>query len=251
MQAFLPLVVMLGTVNAQNSAASTSPSVVINEVITNSIIGASGFNGVDSVEIFNPTSLPIDLSGMYIIDGSSTVPYPYFSFAQSTTIAPREFLVLQQNYNFTFGLGANDNIRLFRIKHGSLVPNQTQDTLIDGYSWSAHQLPGGRCPDGSNNWFNPQVAPSLGSNNECAYNIVVNEVITNPPPWPSYSGTTLDSVELYNPTSRPFDISDMVKCVPGFILCSSCCNTVYFAVHGRQHCLHSELRRWDQLHCWR
>jgi hypothetical protein len=213
----LPVLVILGTVCAQ--IPITPPKVVINEVITNSIPGATTFNGRDSVEIFNPSSLLVDLTGMYLIDSSTTLPYPYYSFAPNTTIAPWGFLILQQNYNFTFGLGANDNIRLFKIKPGSLLPNQTQDTLIDGYYWSVHQLPGGRCPDGSNNWANSQVGPSLGSNNKCEYNIVVNEVITNIPSWPSYSGTTMDSVELYNPTSTPFDISDMVKCISCFSMC--------------------------------
>jgi hypothetical protein len=224
MRASLPLFVLFCAVRSQ--------MVVINEVITNSITGATTFgNGlgmVDSVELFNPTTKTVNLTGMYIIDSSAS-PYPYYSFAKDTMISPRGFLVLQQSSsgctlcNFTFGLGSADNVRLFKIKDGSLLPDQTQDTLIDGKSWTAHQLPGGRCPDGSNNWVNPEVGPSMGSNNKCSYSIVVNEVLTNPPTstWPSYSGIIVDSVELYNPTSTPFDVSGMVirLCVISIFLC--------------------------------
>jgi hypothetical protein len=202
-----------------------SQMVVINEVISNAIPGATTFgNGlgmVDSIEFFNPTSNPINLSGMYIIDSSST-PYPYYLFGSDSIISPRGFLVLQQSQtgctlcNFTFGLGSADNVRLFKIKNGSSVPDQTQDILIDQTFWTSHQLPGGRCPDGSNNWLRKLPEPSMGSNNYCSYSIVVNEVITNSPTsaWPSYSGVFVDSVELYNPTSTPFDISGMVMCIP-------------------------------------
>jgi hypothetical protein len=104
------------------------------------------------------------------------------------------FLVLDEDVAFSFGLGANDNVRLYAADGV---------TLIDRFDWTAHAATTyARCPDGSATWAVSTIV-TRGAANDCAPRIVINEI-------ESSGGTPDDWIELYNPTAASVDLSAYV-----------------------------------------
>lgn len=202
----------------------TSVPVRINEVISNDVVDPvtgqdrTDFNGYpaeDSVELYNPSNSAVDLTGFYLMDSGADNAAQWIESAymlpDGTTIAPWGFLVLQNKANFSWGIGSAENLRLFKLRSIGASPNAVQDSLIDFFDYSSdsmrgHQLPGGRCPDGSDNWINPMRAPTLGMPNECSYPVVVNEVLSSDISDTWGLPDVDDYVELYNRGSVKFDL---------------------------------------------
>ena len=88
--------------------------VVVNEVRS---------NGGDPIEFFNPTNEAIDLWGCVVTDGGGNSPYTFF---EGSVIEAGEFLVIEKDVDFTFGLGASDAVRLVEV----------DGTLLDQTAWA-------------------------------------------------------------------------------------------------------------------
>ena len=89
--------------------------VVISEVQSNDPDGSP-----DWIELANPTSEAIDISGIVIKDSKDKDPY---TIKENTVIEPNGFLVIKEDESgvdgFKFGLGKGDSVRLF--ENGELI----------------------------------------------------------------------------------------------------------------------------------
>ncbi|HHW83701.1 MAG TPA: lamin tail domain-containing protein [Actinomycetales bacterium] len=176
------------TLGSANECPAADPmGVRINEIITNDPVLE------DSIELINPGSAAVDLSGWVVKDDndSRTDALP-----AGTTIEAGGYLVLTQGIHFDFGLGNGDAARLY-------LPD---GTLVDGHTFPSHSNPSwSRCPDGTGDFIQGNSV-TLGGPNDCAVeqvdssNLVLNEVDSGP----------LDWVELYNTGTQPLDITGYV-----------------------------------------
>jgi len=177
----------LSTIVTRGAANDCAPPIVINE------IESSGGTPGDWLELFNPTTSPVDLSGYVVRDNDDTHTYV---LPTGTTIAAGGFLIIEES-QLGFGLGSDDAARLFR-PDGS--------TLVDSYAWTTHApTTYGRCPDGLGA-FLTTAASTKGAANSCAAattTVKVNEVESNGDP----AG---DWVEFYNTGAQPVDLSGYV-----------------------------------------
>jgi hypothetical protein len=128
----------------------------INEVMAQSL------NTDDWIELYNPTSRAIDLSGFYLSD-SRFFPLAW-AFPDGTVIAEKGFLVVKANnqnkgLQTNFRLGASESVVL-------TTPGGT--TEIDSIDFTDTNVPYeqsyGRSPDGSFIWIT-FTNPSKGSAN--------------------------------------------------------------------------------------
>ena len=160
----------------------TSPSIRINEVESNG--GTPG----DWVELFNPGTEPVDLTGYIFRDNDNTHNYKI----PAVTVAPGAYYLLEEA-DFGFGLGSPDQARLFR----------PDGTLAASYSWTPHAATTyGRCPN-STGAFTTTNSSTKGAANDCGVSVKINEVESD-------GGTPGDWVELYNAGATPVDLSGFV-----------------------------------------
>lgn len=110
--------------------------IYINEILANSVAPA-----VDSIELYNPNAVAVDISGWKLSD-KLTLPLAY-TFPAGTIIQPNSYLVLAQGQitapdvitagqelNFGFGLSsAGEDVALFSAKDGALTG------FSDGFSF--------------------------------------------------------------------------------------------------------------------
>lgn len=144
------------TKNAANSC--TVPVVKVNEI-------KSTGGGADAIELYNPGTSAIDLSGYVVKDNDDTRTD---KLPAGTVIEAGGYLVLSEGTHFTFGLGNGDSARLF-MADGV--------TLVDGHTYPAHGDPSwGRCPSGTGD-FVVQTTLTLGAANDCG--------TTSPSPSPT------------------------------------------------------------------
>ena len=106
------------------------------------------------IELFNPTTNVVDMSGWTLID--SNFFGPTFTFATGSMIQPGGFLVVEESA-LPFDLDARDNAALFS-RFGVLVDL----TFWPGQPGTTY----GRCPNG-NALFDVTRAPTKGASNAC------------------------------------------------------------------------------------
>ena len=190
--AALPLIVM--------PAANAAPAVTvaINEVETQGTKTAP-----DWIELANFGTETVDVSGWVLGDDSAK----RVTIANGTVIAAGGFLAVPVDIDGGFGLGKEDQARLF-------LPDGT--TLVDSYGWSAHGSTHGRCIDGTGDW-GTGLTPTPGAANDCGAvppvdppvdpdvlpAVFVNEVESN-------GGVPGDWIELYNAETTAVDVSGWV-----------------------------------------
>lgn len=171
-----------------NSYVATSP---MNDIVVNELLAAPS-SGPEWVELYNPTAIPIDISGAYIDDisgGGSPKLIP-----ASTVIAGYGYYVYETNNLFNNG---GDDVR-FLLPDGS--------TVIDSYTYTSASSDSVwyRSGDGDD-WSTTEGSPTKGTANPVpsvytVADLVINEVVPDPS-----SGS--EWVELYNPTSGTVDLS--------------------------------------------
>lgn len=123
------------------------PAIVISEVESNG--GTPG----DWVELFNPTSAAVDISGWAFRDSDTTRT---FRIAAGTTIAAGGYYILEEAA-FGFGLGAPDDARL----------SNAFGAPVDTYMWTTHATTTyARCPNASSA-FTTSTLSTKGAANNC------------------------------------------------------------------------------------
>jgi len=126
-----------------------SPLVVINEVESNP--------SPDFVEFHNATADWIDVSGWTFTDADPVTPGHVYTFASGTIIPAGGFVVYYETTDFTFGLGATDEVHLY----------DTTGRQRDAFGWTAHAAGVfARCPDAGA--FRDVPTPTAGSSNASA-----------------------------------------------------------------------------------
>jgi hypothetical protein len=169
-----------GVQGATTLTVSAPPAIRLNEVESN------GGTPDDWVELYNPTTSAVDVSGWAFKDNDDTRT---FRIAAGTTIPAGGYLVIE-SADFGFGLGANDAARLY----------SRFNVLVDSYSWTAHAMTTyGRCPNGTGTFAN-MASVTKGAENDCRPQVKVNEV-------ESSGGTPGDWIELFNAGPVPVDLS--------------------------------------------
>lgn len=171
------------------AATGAESGVRINEV------ESSGGTPGDWIEFVNTSDAAVDLSGYVVKDNGED---EFYTFPEGTIVAPSAFLVIDEVAagvgDFTFGLGKEDQVRLF----------DPSAVLVDETSWSAHAAVtwGARESGGAVEWADTSESTKGTSNVFAADNplggtIVINEVDSQPSDW----------VEFSNTGDAPLDIS--------------------------------------------
>jgi hypothetical protein len=192
----------LPTPGGLNQLAELGPPayLVINEWLANSAPGQS-----DWLEIYNPSGLPIPLSGLYLGTSNELFQITSYSFA-----APGGYVQLFADESpgpnhLDFKLPAEGNTIALHDSFGTEINRVNYGQQLDGISQ-------GRYPDGT-----PNIVSFPGSASPGTTNFVVtfagpriNELMARNEssvvnPWGQYS----DWLELHNPGTNSFDLSGM------------------------------------------
>jgi hypothetical protein len=156
--------------------------------------------GDDFLELYNPSSLPVALGGLYLTDDPSLAGRTRFEIAPLTFIEPRGWVCFWSDggsapSSLGFGLSRyGDHLRLY-------APGFT---LIDGIDFGAQRqgVSMGRFPDGAASLLEFAVTPSPGDSNYLPLeNVVINEVLAHSDP------PLEDAIELHNPSASAVNIS--------------------------------------------
>lgn len=178
--------------------AELGPWPEIVPVVVNEVESSDPNGGPDWVELHNLGDETVDLNGYVLKDDNDSR-----DDRLSVSIAPGGFVVLTEGEDFGFGLGSNDEVRLFE-------PDGV--TLVDRVSWSSHpQFTWGRCPDGTGP-LEQNGSPTPGAPNNCT------PPVPDPDPDPSpnttiritewmYAGAGQEFVELTNVGTEPVDLT--------------------------------------------
>ncbi len=175
-------------------------SLVINEWLANSAPGQS-----DWLELYNPSSLPMPLRGLYL--GTSNA---LFELTAVSFLPPGGYLQLVADElpgatHLDFKLPAEGGAIILYDAFGAELSRVTYGPQLDGISE-------GRLPDGSGNIVSFPGSASPGTTNFVVTSggVRLNELMARNEsavvsPWGGYS----DWIELYNPASTALDLGGM------------------------------------------
>lgn len=169
-------------VATRGSANACGTPVRINEV------ESDGGSPDDWVELVNPTSEALDISGLVLKDDDDA----HSSVIPAGTVIPAGGYVVVDRAALGFGLGDGDRVRLFE-----------GDQLVDEAVWGAgHASPTwGRCPDATGA-FAATAESTKGGANVCAGEVSVS-------PWPgSAEVRVVDDAPMFLEDSSGLDIQE-------------------------------------------
>ena len=164
-------------------------NVVINEFLANTDPGLN-----DYVELFNNSSVPLDLSGTWLSDDPATNK---FQLPAGTRLDPRGFVVFDETA-LGFSLRSEGETIYLVSSNGSRVLDAVR------FGGQANGIASGRYPDGAPG-FQELRARTPGTTNAPARlrDVVINEIYYNP-----LSGNDEDEfVELYNRGNTAADLA--------------------------------------------
>lgn len=177
------------TLEPTKGAANAAPTPAGLDVRINEVESSGGTPG-DWVELVNPTSAAIDVSGWIVKDSDDT----HVSTLPSGTIVPAGGFSVVEEAQLGYGLGTADAVRLF-------APDGT--TVVDQYAWTTHAATSyGRCPDATGD-FALMTSTTKAAANDCGAPVRINEV-------ESSGGDPVDWIELVNNGAEPVDVSGMI-----------------------------------------
>ena len=153
----------------------------------------------DWIELYNPGTEPVDLSGMYMTD-DLTDPVQW-QFAAGMTIAAGGYLVVwadsdteQGDAHASFKLSADgETIALYHIDGATLI-----DSIAFGVQTT--DVSYGRYPDGSENWISMTTSTPGAANDLAPTNVAPTAEAAGP-----YSGTVGDTITLSGAASTDTD----------------------------------------------
>ena len=177
------------TLEPTKGAANIAPAPAGTEVRINEIESNGGTPG-DWVELVNPTSAAIDLSGWIVKDSDDT---HVSTLPAGTSIAAGGFVIVEET-QLGFGLGASDAVRLFA---------SDGVTIVDQHAWEGHAATSyGRCPDVTGA-FVLMTSVTKAAANDCGSPVRINEV-------DSSGADPVDWIEIVNNGATPVDVSGMI-----------------------------------------
>ena len=151
-------------------------------------------SGTDWVELYNASKESIDLSGYFLQDSKGAEEE--YIFPQGTTIAAGEFLALEKDADFPFGISGDGDEIVLLDAEGAVVDRITVPALEDGQTYA-------RGTDGGETWEVKANGTKGASNSsepivpgESDLALYINEVCS--------SGT--DWIELYNASGKGIEL---------------------------------------------
>jgi hypothetical protein len=210
---FRQLFVMLSLCCSSPLLAQILPGqIVINEFLADNTNSTADQNQEfdDWIELYNTTSSPINLNGLYMTDDffdPTKWPFP------DTTIAANDYLVIwADNDSFQVGLHA-----FFRLSSNGerLWMGYNNGTVVDSLSFGPQgtDISEGRYPNGTGAFglmsptFGASNAPFLVLDSLQAGDLVINEFMAdNQNTAADPNGEFDDWIELYNNTSSPISL---------------------------------------------
>ncbi len=189
-----------GSPGQADPAPANSPRVVVNELLS-----ASRSGDLDTVELWNTTASPADISGWYLTDELDN-PRNY-RLPPGTVIPANGFLVLtEKTLGFAFNnlgeevyLFAASGTNLTGYAHGFSFGPARRDQTFGRYVTST----GGErfVPQRSRTLNGANAGPQIGP-------IVINEIMFNPEPIGSTNNVLDEYVELRNITAQTVNLFD-------------------------------------------
>ena len=163
-------------------------NLLVNPVVINEVQSNDPNDGPDWIELANPTSEALDISGLVIKDDDDEHSY---TIPEGTQIPAGGFLVLTEE-DFDFGLGKNDYVRIF--ENGRLIQSTT---------WVEHTNPTwGLYPDVYGTEYRNTEEATPGAANKYAD-------IPDTIPWEGSSKITVfDKTPTFLEDSSGLDFSD-------------------------------------------
>lgn len=192
------LAAVLAACDRDEPAIVTPPDVTV-PVKMNEVYSRGDATNPDWIEIYNPNSKPIDISGYRIYDsGGQAGTKPKMQIPAGTTLPAMGFFVLtvDTQEEAGFGISSGGESVWFEDAAGALIDSVAVPALGVDTSYA-------RVPDGAASWTKLTL-PTRGTTNVTGggvLTVVVNE---------SYSrgvATDPDWIEIYNPNSAPVTIA--------------------------------------------
>ena len=159
-----------------------------NRIIINEVLAHTDLPEVDSIELYNTTGSPIDISGWYLSDTRDD--YTRFQIPDGTVIPAGGFIVFDEtDFNnsgtpsdFALSGSRGDDVYLLEANAAGL-PTRFVDHIEFGGSFNGVTL--GRWPDGSGRVV-PLGANTLGASNAPPIigSVIISEIMYHPPGFP-------------------------------------------------------------------
>ncbi|PKZ17621.1 lamin tail domain-containing protein [Anaerococcus octavius] len=174
----------------ENSESSQSP--YKNNVVINEIESKDPSGGNDYAEIYNNTDKAIDISGWYILDNDPKHKKdPAYLVKEGTSVPAKGFFVFEENVDFNFGLGGDDEVNLY----------DKDDKLVDKFAWKNHANGTyARIPDGRGDFVDGKATKGKSNAIQEQTEKEINVETIN---WPG-----IDEVKVLDETSI-FDLKDL------------------------------------------
>jgi hypothetical protein len=185
-----------GAVNAAAAPLGAAPGLRFNEWM------AAPATGPDWFELFNPTNLPVDMSGLFLSDEPLMFGTNQFRIPPLSFIGPQSFVRWVADGNA--GQGRNHvNFNLNALGELLLLYGAAGTNLIDAAAFGAQQfgVAEGRLPDGGPRFvaFPGSATPGQPNYTRLA-TVVISEVLTHAGPGQE------DAIELRNLTDQAVSI---------------------------------------------
>lgn len=185
----------------------TVGSVLVNEVVAsngNSALDQNGEND-DWIELYNTTSSPIDLAGMYLSDDALNLTK--WSFPVPTILPANGFLIVWAD-NDLFQSGLHAGFKLNSSGESVLLSNGT--TIYDQVNFGVQttDVAYARCPDGGATFA--YVTPTFLASNNCNASVESTNFKVSVFPNPFDQQVTIEMDEQLPTTIRITDINGKV-----------------------------------------
>ena len=159
-------------------------------------------SGTDWVELYNASEESIDLSGYFLQDSKGAEEE--YIFPLGMTIAAGEFLALEKDADFPFGISGDGDEIVLLDATGAVVDRITVPALEDGQTYA-------RGTDGGETWevkangtkgVSNSSEPVVPGESDLA--LYINEVMCNP------ADGEFDFVEIYNAGNEEVDLGGFI-----------------------------------------
>ena len=190
---------------AHATALPTAGQVVVNEVLADNVAGQTNAAGKheDWIELYNTTSTPFDLTGLYLTDDPAT--HNKWAFPAGTGIAANGYLMVWADNDYTTGSGLHANFKLSKSGEYVILSNGTRAKLDSvGFGAQTTDVSWGRLPNGTGTCR--ALTPTFNAQNQAlvlaaASAAATNQVALYPNPADAtvaISGAEGSEVRLYN-----------------------------------------------------